>query len=299
MRERHMFSFRIGYGEKAREIRIGRTGLMAAAATCALLFFALTQFLYDYRENLSKLSDLRALRQRVSEQNLTLYNLHSKFENLETEVERLRALDARVRSLVRINESMGPGLAGRKTRQTGLGGLETQETAAQARLDRLLDLRFEQLRKDVLVDVKDLEVICEELDGRRIVLESAPAIWPVRGILSSGFGVRISPFTDTKVFHHGLDIIARPGAPVMAASGGVVVRSGYESLFGNIVVLDHGYGYRTLYAHLGERAVATGDVVEKGESLGTVGATGRTTGSHLHYEVHVNGLAVNPSRFLD
>lgn len=299
MRERHMFSFRIGYGEKAREIRIGRTGLMAAVATCALLFFALTQFLYDYRENLSKLSDLRALRQRVSEQNLTLYNLHSKFENLETEVERLRALDARVRSLVRINESMGPGLAGRKTRQTGLGGLETQETVAQTRLDRLLDLRFEQLRKDVLVDVKDLEVICEELDGRRIVLESAPAIWPVRGILSSGFGVRISPFTDTKVFHHGLDIIARPGAPVMAASGGVVVRSGYESLFGNLVVLDHGYGYRTLYAHLGERAVATGDVVGKGESLGTVGATGRTTGPHLHYEVHVNGLAVNPSRFLD
>jgi len=299
VRERHMFSFRIGYGEKAREIRIGRTGLMAAVATCALLFFALTQFLYDYRENLSKLSDLRALRQRVSEQNLTLYNLHSKFENLETEVERLRALDARVRSLVRINESMGPGLAGRKTRQTGLGGLETQETVAQTRLDRLLDLRFEQLRKDVLVDVKDLEVICEELDGRRIVLESAPAIWPVRGILSSGFGVRISPFTDTKVFHHGLDIIARPGAPVMAASGGVVVRSGYESLFGNLVVLDHGYGYRTLYAHLGERAVATGDVVGKGESLGTVGATGRTTGPHLHYEVHVNGLAVNPSRFLD
>jgi murein DD-endopeptidase MepM/ murein hydrolase activator NlpD len=294
-----MFSFRIGYGEKAREIRIGRTGLMAAVATCALLFFALTQFLYDYRENLSKLRDLRALRQRVSEQNLTLYNLHSKFENLEIEVERLRALDTRVRSLVRINESMGPGVAGRKTRQTGLGGLETQETAAQARLDRLLDLRFEQLRKDILVDVKDLEVICEELDGRRIVLESAPAIWPVRGILSSGFGVRISPFTDTKVFHHGLDIIARPGAPVMAASGGVVVRSGYESLFGNIVVLDHGYGYRTLYAHLGERAVAAGDIVGKGESLGTVGSTGRTTGPHLHYEVHVNGLAVNPSRFLD
>jgi murein DD-endopeptidase MepM/ murein hydrolase activator NlpD len=85
----------------------------------------------------------------------------------------------------------------------------------------------------------------------------------------------------------------------MAASGGVVVRSGYESLFGNLVVLDHGYGYRTLYAHLGERVVAAGDVVGKGEPLGTVGATGRTTGSHLHYEVHVNGLAVNPSRFLD
>jgi murein DD-endopeptidase MepM/ murein hydrolase activator NlpD len=299
VRDHHSFSLRIGYGENSREFRVGRTGLLTTVIVFALLFFGLTQFLYDYRENISKLRDLRALRERVSEQNLTLYNLHSKFESLETEVERLRALDARVRSLVRINESLRPGASGRKGRQTGLGGLETREAPAQERLDRLLDLRFERLRKDVLVDVKDLEVIREELDGRRIVLESVPSLWPVRGILSSGFGVRISPFTDTKVFHHGLDIIARAGAPVKAASGGVVVRSGYESLFGNVVVIDHGYGYRTVYGHLAERNAHVGDAVRKGETIGTVGATGRTTGPHLHYEVHVTGLAVNPSRFLD
>lgn len=299
MRDRHAFFFRVGYGEKSREFRIGRTGMTVAAATSAVLFFALTHFLYDYRENLSKLRDLRSLRERVSEQNLTLYNLHSKFENLETEVERLRAIDARVRSLVRITEKKGADPVARMVRNAGLGGLETQETATEARLDRLLDLRFEKLKKDVLVDVSDLEAICEELDGRRIVLESTPSIWPVRGMLSSGFGTRLSPFTDTKVFHHGLDIIGKPGAPVKSASGGVVVRSGYESLFGNLVVVEHGYGFRTLYAHLSERAVAPGDIVSKGDTLGTVGSTGRTTGPHLHYEVHVNGLAVNPSRFLD
>ncbi len=299
MRERHEFFFRIGYGEKAREFRIGPTGMTAAAAVGALLFFATTHFLYDYRENFSKLRDLRALRERVSEQNLTLYDLHSKFENLETEVERLRAIDARVRSLVRVNGGKGAVLRDRSESNTGLGGMETQESGVQARLDRLLDLRFDQLKKDVLVDVKDLEVICEELDGRRIVLESIPSVWPLRGILSSGFGIRLSPFTDTKVFHHGIDIIGNPGAPVKAASGGVVVRSGYESLFGNLVVLDHGYGFRTLYAHLNGRSVEVGDVVSKGEIVGTVGMTGRTTGPHLHYEVHVNGLAVNPSRFLD
>lgn len=298
VRERHMFSLRIGYGERAREFRVGRTGLLTAVATLALVFFAATHFLYDYRENLSKIRDLRVLRQRVSEQNLTLYNLHSKFESLETEVERLRALDARVRSLVRINQSLRPGGAGKTGRPTGIGGMETQETAATARLDRLLDLRFEQLRKDVLVDVKDLEALREELDSRRIVLESIPALWPVRGILSSGFGVRTSPFTDTPVFHHGLDIIARPGVPVRAAAAGKVVRSGYESLFGNVVVVEHGYGYRTLYAHLGKQLAAAGDIVQKGDPVGTVGETGRTTGAHLHYEVHVNGLAVNPFRFL-
>lgn len=299
MRERHIFSFRIRYGENSRELRIGRAGLVASVVTLAVLFIGLTNFLYDYRENLSKLRDLRALRKRVSEQNLTLYDLHTKFESLEIEVERLRALDARVRSMVRTGGSLRPGSVPRKSLEAGLGGQETQETAAANRLDRLLDLRFERLRKDVLVDVKDLEVICEELDVRRIVLESVPSIWPVRGILSSGFGTRLSPFTDTRVFHHGLDIVSRPGAPVKAASDGVVVRSGYESLFGNIVVVDHGHGHRTVYAHLKERLAAAGDILRKGDVLGTVGSTGRSTGPHLHYEVHVNGLAVNPSRFLD
>lgn len=299
MRVPHDFVLRIGYGDRAREFRIGRKGLSAAVATFALLFFALTHFLYDYRENISNLRDLRAMRQRVSEQDLNLYNLYSKFESLQTEVERLRAVDARVRSLVRINQKLRPGASRDKGKSEGLGGMETQEVAAQTRLDRLLDLRFEQLKRDVLVDVKDLEVICEELDSRRVVLESAPAMWPVRGILSSGFGVRTSPFTETKVFHHGLDIIARQGAPVKAAAAGKVVRSGYESLFGNVVVLDHGHGYRTLYAHLGERRVAADEIVQKGNPVGTVGRTGRTTGSHLHYEVHVNGLPVNPFRFLN
>ncbi len=293
-----MFSLRIGYGGRTREFLVGRTGMMAAAATLALLFFAATHFLYDYRENLSKLRDLRALRQRVSEQNLTLYNLHSKFESLETEVERLRAIDARVRSLARIDVALRPGAAGRTDRQAGMGGVETQAAAA-TRLDRFLDLRFDQLKKDVMVDVRYLEVLREELDNRRIVLESVPALWPVRGMLSSGFGVRTSPFTGTPVFHHGLDIVAGTGVRVCAAAAGKVVRSGYESLFGNVVVLEHGFGYRTLYAHLQERLAAVGDIVQKGDPVGTVGDTGRTTGPHLHYEVHVNGLAVNPSRFLN
>ena len=298
LRERHAISLRFGYGERSREFRIGRTGLMAAAAALSLLFFATTHFLYDYRENLSKIRDLRALRQRIGEQNIALYNLYSKFESLETEVERLRAIDARVRALAHINQSLSTGAAGKSGRSTGIGGVETQEAVA-ARLDRLLELRFEQLKKDVLVDAKNLDALREELDSRRIVLESIPALWPVKGILSSGFGVRTSPFTDTPVFHHGLDIIAGAGAQVRAAAAGKVVRSGYESLFGNVVVLDHGCGYRSLYAHLAERIVAAGDLVQKGDPIGTVGDTGRTTGPHLHFEVHVNSLPVNPSRFLN
>jgi murein DD-endopeptidase MepM/ murein hydrolase activator NlpD len=298
VRERSVFSFRIEYRDRTFGFHLGRNGVMAAVGGLSLLFVLATHFLYDYRENLSKTRELRALRQRISEQNITLYNLHSKFESLETEVDRLRSLDARVKTLVRLTE---PALTGgkRKSTDSGVGGVETLSSEAAGRLDKLLDLRFEQLKKDVLVDVKDLESVCDKLDSRRVVLASIPALWPVRGILSSGFGVRLSPFTGTKVFHNGMDILAPRGAPVKAAAGGKVVRSAHESLFGNIVVVDHGYGYRSFYAHLADRKVAPGDIIGKGDILGTVGQTGRTTGPHLHYEVHVNGLAVNPARFLD
>lgn len=298
VRAPHDFHVRLGYGDRARDFRIGRNGVISTVAALGLLFAALTHFLYDYRENMFKVRDLSSLRQRVSEQNMTLYDLHSKFESLEIEVERLRTIDARVRS-VAVSERPSNTRSGKAERAAGVGGKETQEVPGAGRLDHLLDLRLEQLRKDILVDVKDLEILYEKMDRRRTLLESAPSLWPVRGMLSSGFGIRTSPFTDTKVFHHGLDIIGKAGTPVKAASGGRVVRSGYESLFGNIVIIDHGHGYRTLYAHLGERNVTVDDIVDKGDYIGSIGATGRTTGPHLHYEVHVNGLPVNPSRFLN
>ncbi len=149
------------------------------------------------------------------------------------------------------------------------------------------------------MDGKNLEVLCERLDVRRTYLESLPSLWPVHGLLASGFGVRVSPFTDTKVFHHGLDIDAPKGSPIRAAGGGKVVRCGFESRYGNLVVIDHGNGYRTVYAHLSERQVELGDTVRRGDLIGKVGDTGRTTGPHLHYEVQVNGLPVNPVRFLN
>lgn len=298
MREPYRFSVQIGAEGHFRELRIGRRGVFCTVGVLALCLVLVTQFIYDYRENLSKVRELRSLRNRVSEQNLTLYNLFAKLESLETEVERVRMLDARVRSLVSINEALSPG-GKKKGAVLGMGGAETPEAVAGNRLDCLLDLRFDQLKRNLLVDGKTLEVICEKLDVRRTFLESLPSLWPARGFLVSGFGVRISPFTDTPVFHHGLDIDAPQGSPARAAAAGKVVRSGFESMYGNLVVIDHGNGYRTIYAHLSERLVEAGASVQRGNVIGKVGATGRTTGPHLHYEVHVNGLPVNPIRFLN
>ena len=288
----HLFTFRVGYAGRSREIRVGRTSAMVAATVLGVLFVLLTQGIYDIRDNISKLRELRALRERVSEQNLALYQLDTKFEGLSAEVERLRAMDNRIRSLVKANDSL------RAKSSRGVGGAETPEASAANRLDKLLDLKFDRMKKELLVDVNDLDVLGETLDGRRLLLECVPCGWPVRGTLSSVFGVRHSPFTQTPVFHHGLDIVARVGMPVAASASGVVVKSGFEALYGNMVVVDHGAGYRSLYAHMSSRSVEEGAFVNRGEELGKVGSSGRSTGPHLHYEVRVNGLPVNPARFL-
>jgi murein DD-endopeptidase MepM/ murein hydrolase activator NlpD len=289
----HLCIFRVGYAGRFREVRIGRTAAMVAASVLGVLFVLLTQGIYDIRDNISKLHELRALRARVSEQNLALYNLDAKFEGLSGEVERLRAMDNRIRSLAQANDSL------RRKSSRGIGGTETPEASVANRLDKLLDLKFDRMKKDLLVDVNDLDILGETLDGRRMLLESVPNGWPVRGTLSSVFGVRNSPFTETPVFHHGLDIVARAGMPVVASAPGVVVKSGYESMYGNAVVVDHGAGYRSVYAHLSSRSVEEGAFVNRGEELGKVGSTGRSTGPHLHYEVRVNGLPVNPARYLN
>jgi murein DD-endopeptidase MepM/ murein hydrolase activator NlpD len=289
----HLFTFRVGYAGRSREIRVGRTAAMVAASVLGVLFVLLTQGIYDIRDNISKLHELRALRERVSEQNLALYHLDTKFEGLLAEVERLRAMDNRVRSLVKANDSL------RRKSPPGVGGAETPETSAANRLDKLLDLKFDRMKKDLLVDVNDLDVLGEILVSRRLLLESVPGGWPVRGTLSSVFGVRNSPFTETPVFHHGLDIVAPAGATVQASASGFVAKSGYEALYGNVVVVDHGAGYRSVYGHLSSCSVEEGAFVNRGEELGKVGSTGRSTGPHLHYEVRVNGLPVNPARFLN
>jgi murein DD-endopeptidase MepM/ murein hydrolase activator NlpD len=288
----HLITFRVCYAGRSFEVRLGRTAVVSAVAVLSILFVVLTQGIHDIRENLSKLRELRSLRDRVSEQNLALHNLHAKFEGLVAEVDRLRAMNNRLESLEVTNDPIGGP-------SSGVGGGETPETAPGARLDLLLDSRFDRLRDDILVEVKELDLIGERLDGRRRLLQSIPCGYPVRGVLSSDFGMRTSPFTGTPVFHHGVDIVARQGTPVVATGPGTVVKSTFEALLGNVVVVDHGAGYRTVYAHLSSRVVEEGDSVQRGEELGLVGATGRATGPHLHYEVRVGGLRVNPARFLN
>ncbi len=125
-----------------------------------------------------------------------------------------------------------------------------------------------------------------------------PSLWPVRGQITAGFGQRLDPFSGEGVFHSGLDISAPYGTRVEASADGIVLQTGPESGYGNEIAVDHGYGLMTKYGHLSKILVVVGQEVKRGQIIGAVGMTGRTTGPHLHYEVYVNDTPVNPTKYL-
>ena len=127
---------------------------------------------------------------------------------------------------------------------------------------------------------------------------AAPTLWPIVGRLTSSFGERLDPFNGEGAFHAGLDIAAAYGTPVRAPADGVIAKAGPASGYGREMVIDHGGGVTTIYGHLSGFAVITGQLVKEGQVVGYVGSAGRSTGPHLHYEVRINNMPVNPHKYL-
>ena len=154
------------------------------------------------------------------------------------------------------------------------------------------------VKEEAIFQATELKSLIATLSQRQSLLDSVPTINPVDGWIASGFGRRISPFTGKLARHEGLDVAAPIGTPIYAPADGVVVFAGKKPGFGNFIMIAHGYGIVTRYGHCNEILVNLGQRIDRGEKLGTVGMTGRTTGPHLHYEIVVNGKTVNPRRFI-
>ena len=155
------------------------------------------------------------------------------------------------------------------------------------------------LLRDLLSGLEDrLQSVRTDVDKRNQLAAATPSIWPTHGWLSSSMGNRSDPFTGEKDFHPGLDISADKGDPVYATADGTVANASAAGNYGNLVILDHGYGLETRYGHLSAFKVQPGQTVKRGDLVGLVGSTGRATSSHLHYEVRANGRILNPLQLL-
>jgi murein DD-endopeptidase MepM/ murein hydrolase activator NlpD len=145
---------------------------------------------------------------------------------------------------------------------------------------------------------KNLSTLVIFFENQKVRLASTPTIWPVIGWVVGSFGPRIDPFTEKPAFHAGIDIATDEGKPIVAPADGIVVQTRNERMTGNMILLSHGMGITTSYFHLSKFMVREGQRVKRGDVIGLVGRTGKALGPHLHYEVHIDGVPVNPLNYI-
>jgi murein DD-endopeptidase MepM/ murein hydrolase activator NlpD len=176
----------------------------------------------------------------------------------------------------------------------GTGGV----TAAEAAAPSFEKGSLQSMDRNLAELTRQSERLEDFYQDRRLLLSSTPSVWPVRGYLSTGFGNRVDPFTGQKDFHTGIDISTPLGTRIQAPADGVVVSCDKRGAYGNSIIINHGYGIVTRYGHLDAYNVKPGQRVRRGDVIGFVGNTGRSTAPHLHYEVWVRDQAQNPIHFI-
>ena len=223
----------------------------------------------------------RELAEVNQELSTTIIEVQARLDDFEERTARL-ALAAGMQS-----DAAGIVSATSSGNQVGSGGLYDRVPDAPDTL-RLQGRWIEQ----------QLDLMDRKLSETGKVLSSTPTLAPTVGVLTDGFGTRNDPFTGRRAFHRGLDISARRGTPVLAPADGVVVFAGRNGGLGKTLRISHGFGFTTVYGHLNEILVERGDEIRRGDQIGAVGNTGRSTASHLHYEVHEDGKARDPLYFI-
>jgi murein DD-endopeptidase MepM/ murein hydrolase activator NlpD len=275
---------------------------------CALLIAYGT---YDYitmkwamPDALTLLDEVDDLQSEIDTRERQIAVFQSKIDNLQLKLIRLNQLDQKIRTGINSNINVDDSTA--SWQSTGMGGALTQTPGAfemngddyQVLIDNLVD-RMEQLDDAVMQRSEEFLLLWGAIKEIKQIRESTPSISPLQGgAVSSEFGYRKSPFTGKREFHSGVDIAHNSGAPVYATAAGTVIYAGYQGVFGKTITIDHGFGIITRYAHLSSVTVDVDQQVMQGEVIGKVGSTGRSTGPHLHYEVRVNDIPVDASRFI-
>ncbi len=231
---------------------------------------------------------------------LAQYNVLS--HRLDESLEVMQDIQQRDDNLYRVMLMAEPvSEAVRKADYGGTNRYEQLKEMANADLVVNTTKKMDMLDRQLYIQSKSFDEIIELSKDHEDMLHHIPAIQPVSNkdlkMTASGYGTRIDPIYQTTKFHAGMDFSANIGTPVYATGDGRVTEAGWQSGYGNLIVVDHGYGYVTWYAHLSKIDVRAGQKVIRGQVIGKVGNTGKSTGPHLHYEVHLKGTVVNPVNY--
>jgi len=274
---------------QVRRFGVRLSVLKRIAAAAVVVALGLAGLITDYVLTNLDQNELKRLQVENLSQREELHRLVVKLEDLRQEIVVLAQNDAKVRVMAKLS-------APKSDSMVGLGGPATQEDVN--REFSVIQQRIDEVRRQIDLRRESQEEIQGILNDQRSLLAAKPGGWPVKGWLTSSFGMRRDPFNGRRKMHEGLDIAARTGTSVTATADGIVSSVKTEPGYGKVVILDHGYGYRTIYGHNSRYYVKVGQRVRRGERIAAVGNTGRSTGSHVHYEIRLNGVPVNPRKYL-
>jgi murein DD-endopeptidase MepM/ murein hydrolase activator NlpD len=300
MNERFYLMFADNIAGRFRHFSLPKYAVKGFFALIGVIFVLSIFLIYRYIGLSRDVIELQGLRKETREQRLQIRQFIHKVKDFEQQMVRLEKFDKKLRVITSLERD------GSSVRKWGVGGPNHEEIDIY---DPILPSKGEDVIEELEKDINELnnqakfqEISFQELDeffkGQESLLSSTPSIWPVRGWVTSGFGYRVSPFTNMKEVHDGIDVATRMNAPVISPADGIIVRVGNDISYGNILEIDHGYGVVTRYGHNSRILVNMGDMVKRGQVVAEVGNTGRSTGPHLHYEVFMKGIPVNPLNYI-
>jgi len=300
-KEYFTFMFLPGPNAKVRTLIISKSVIKSALLSLAAVVLLSFYLIYEYNDVKDKVWELQSMREELMQQKAQVQNFALNILDYKRQMFLLRDLDTKLRRVV----SLGP--RDKAQQVLGIGGpdelgLQNLTSMGEKRQDEALKEMHQeltQLKGAASKQEASLQMLIEYFEDKRSLYASTPSVWPVRGWVTSPFGNRTSPFSGILKFHEGMDIAAQTGTPVVAPADGVVIKAGFSTGYGNMVEISHGYGLKTVFGHNSRLNVKAGQRVKRGDVISYVGDTGSSTGPHLHYEVRVNGLPVNPVKYLN
>ncbi len=318
---------------KTYVMNLTQSSLKAAVVLGTIMFFLVASILIDYLELLSSRVEFVKVKEEHSQLLTNLQFVENELHSLESQLTKVDKLTEKIQ-VIQEYYSQGPistmatpteyftvdyVATGEKARVNTSSLLQSykhpsawvenrnrllsrpliyKKVEDQKPLSEKMTERIEIAGQNTQALERKVMQLWENLSERENFIRATPSVRPTRGWFSSRFGVRADPFTGAPTMHSGLDLAAPRGTPIIATADGVVTFAGYQSGYGNIVTIDHGYGIQTRYAHNYRVLVSSGQSVRRYDVIAEVGSTGRSTGAHCHYEVRIRGVAVDPINYI-
>ena len=287
-----------GAAGSIRRFHVPRVWLRRATFASVGVVVAVLVLSIDYVRVRVSLSELERLRRETTAQRQELQAYAEQMETISTRLGKIDGFERKLRVITNLDPADPLPLP-------GIGGTDGQLLDAddvswlsRAKRHEIIRDGLETLAGAADEKEESLQQLISHLEVQAVRLVHTPSVAPTHGWVTSSFGYRASPYTGAREFHKGLDIAGRMGTPIYASADGEVIYATAKRSLGNAVKMRHGYGIETVYGHMQEVLVKQGETVKRGQQLGLMGSTGRSTGPHLHYAVLVNGKAVNPRTYI-